>query len=128
MTVEHASDVTVSVHANLKTGPCSHCGKPTELTSIAVERLTLGKPVYCDACKNSPSVPFVPGCPHGWAAPSICLTCSPAVPFPTSKAPYERPLFCPVCATEGPFEETTPGNPWHARYTCNCGTRWKMEP
>lgn len=39
---------------------------------------------------------------------------------------YEEPRFCPVCAAASPFEQTTPGNPWDARYTCGCGTSWKM--
>jgi len=54
---------------------CSHCGKRAQFGSVAHERLTLRLPIYCDDCKSSPGVPFVAGCPHGWASPTICRTC-----------------------------------------------------
>lgn len=81
-------------------GSCTHCNKPVELSPIKVERLTLGKPVYCDVCKVSAGVPFVPGCPHGWAAPSICSTCNPSEK-PAAAFPSHACLNClarlPVC-------------------------------
>lgn len=75
----HKSFASELDRATAPVGPfCSHCrARRVELSAVAAERLELGLPIYCDVCKNAPlGVPFRPGCPHSWAAPSLCPTCS----------------------------------------------------